>query len=978
MKKKLLLILCFIILCFGNMFFSVNQPAKATGSAKNVVEKIKNDLVNKFKKHNKDIDTDTLYTVAKYTHAYYSLCYGQIKPDSICNDDDLEQTKKYLKLIFQLYLFGSFSQYSRHSSDKPDDMLDYDLPGCSLDYITSEHIGQGVGTIYTHNSPKWFSNDIVKIGNESESFYWRVISNEKAKKTDQEMSEKLKSYHEDPKKRLMFISENITGLKNDLPLFVTAFINSCEKLPSLLNNKKALNVCSDVLNTKADKSDSIFKNEKLLPVYLRQMAWNVIDNGVTTSAEINAVLSAINEEQLIKMNDVIEKAANKQFNLLDYGADDKNIIGEYKKGSLGPLSWLLTTVGDFLAKASDGIFEVLNHDFLPITTQTTKDAIVKPIWKQFRNIANAMMIIAFLVIVFSQLTNFGLSNYGIKSALPKLILAAIVINLSFYFSQIFIDFSNILGQGVYSLFAGSELESSATFVSRANASTGAFLAHLVSLLMLILAMILTVLAGLINVILLTIRNALIIILVITSPLAFASMIFPNTNRVSQIWWRALFATLIIFVCMAMLIGGGKLAHNILVSATSGSGLDKNIQFILAKLAFSGSLIASPYVALRAMSNIKVLSNMPIVNKLPSVMPLAIATGSSNRYKNSVGYKMKQELKANRKLEREAKSLGKFGVHNALAAQQQLDKKLEAKAKLFIPSDADKIIQAIHDGKEPADLSANGQQQYNLLRRQFTPQQIGRVMANVQQQTIKDKKTANLTTQHSTKDILRSLNAASGAQPNITPSGNKLQQAIQGVRNFSRDISRDIQDANNSLPEDSVQAKDRFDTTVNNLQSMGDFRTIGIMNAHRNQTNHYAGFNLDNIDKAESSTPLSVTDPNFNLQSEIKEQTKIGLRSLVQATPSKSENFVAKLRAQYVERNTVANHVFIEELYNDENMRDTFIDNYDELDEETKKILCFDTDLLNSLRSTHPINSVVNQSMRKRIVEQIAKNNGVTL
>ena len=52
------------------------------------------------------------------------------------------------------------------------------------------------------------------------------------------------------------------------------------------------------------------------------------------------------------------------------------------------------------------------------------------IWQSLLTFANTGMIIILLVIVFSQLTGYGIDNYGIKKMLPKLIVTAILINLS--------------------------------------------------------------------------------------------------------------------------------------------------------------------------------------------------------------------------------------------------------------------------------------------------------------------------------------------------------------------------------------------------------------------------------------------------------------------------------------------------------------------------------------------------------------------
>ena len=58
---------------------------------------------------------------------------------------------------------------------------------------------------------------------------------------------------------------------------------------------------------------------------------------------------------------------------------------------------------------------------------------------------NAVFAVIFLWVIFSQISNVGVSNYGIKKILPRLIIGALLVNLSFYLCQIAVDLSNILG-----------------------------------------------------------------------------------------------------------------------------------------------------------------------------------------------------------------------------------------------------------------------------------------------------------------------------------------------------------------------------------------------------------------------------------------------------------------------------------------------------------------------------------------------------
>src|SRR5690606_18319380 len=73
-------------------------------------------------------------------------------------------------------------------------------------------------------------------------------------------------------------------------------------------------------------------------------------------------------------------------------------------------------------------------------------------WTKFRDIANVLFVIAFFVVIFSQATSVGLSSYGIKKLLPRVIAAAILVNLSFFICQIALDITNIVGVSIANLF----------------------------------------------------------------------------------------------------------------------------------------------------------------------------------------------------------------------------------------------------------------------------------------------------------------------------------------------------------------------------------------------------------------------------------------------------------------------------------------------------------------------------------------------
>lgn len=123
------------------------------------------------------------------------------------------------------------------------------------------------------------------------------------------------------------------------------------------------------------------------------------------------------------------------------------------------LSWLVCALIDNLiginAFASDLVNSMLAFSPRMLNNQSGTSAIYL-YWQQFRNIANLSLLFGFMAIIFSQATSIGLSVYGIKKLLPRIIAFAIVINLSFFMCQILVDISNILGSGAMQVAVAME------------------------------------------------------------------------------------------------------------------------------------------------------------------------------------------------------------------------------------------------------------------------------------------------------------------------------------------------------------------------------------------------------------------------------------------------------------------------------------------------------------------------------------------
>ena len=255
------------------------------------------------------------------------------------------------------------------------------------------------------------------------------------------------------------------------------------------------------------------------------------------------------------------------------------------------IGWIICPVSNWLADGIDYMYSAL-QEFLktkPLET-TNQNSGIYLAWVIMRNISNVAFIVAFLVIIYSQLTSVGISNYGVKKMLPRLVIAAVLVNLSFTFCAVLLDLSNIAGYAFQDAFMGIKntistvgentstwtwSEVISTALSNGALAVGAGYAVSLALTTEILPMLVpaATLAGLTLLFILLImaaRQALIIILIIVSPLAFVCYLLPGTEK----WfkkWRDLFLTMLVFFpAFAVVFGGAQLAGILIIQNASGS------------------------------------------------------------------------------------------------------------------------------------------------------------------------------------------------------------------------------------------------------------------------------------------------------------------------------------------------------------------------------------------------------------------------
>jgi len=229
---------------------------------------------------------------------------------------------------------------------------------------------------------------------------------------------------------------------------------------------------------------------------------------------------------------------------------------------------LLNLIIDFLY----GIIE----NILDWRLLETSGSQIKSYWEKFLSIANIILVIAFLIIIYSTATSDGLSNYDVKKMLPRIVILAIVINISFYVCAAIVDLCNIAGRGVMALListspGGEGLglgEKIGTVVSNVATGVAGGIAGVVAGVILfvsigppaVLALIVIILA-------LIFRGVALTMMVIISPIAIALYLFPSAamNKWHVKWRDAFIKMLLVYPMFMAVWGGSKLIASVTAS-----------------------------------------------------------------------------------------------------------------------------------------------------------------------------------------------------------------------------------------------------------------------------------------------------------------------------------------------------------------------------------------------------------------------------
>jgi len=318
------------------------------------------------------------------------------------------------------------------------------------------------------------------------------------------------------------------------------------------------------------------------------------DNKIGYDFNEVGIYKSVKEDSCVAIKDKMNSYAS-AFNdwALIHKKEAKDAIGSDSSSSSGKdaptcdsqmklLGWIICPIVEGLSHLNDMMFNLIESLLTvnPLSQASTDNTFLA--WGSIRNIANAAFVIVFLIIIFSQMSGAGITNYGIKKLLPKLIICAILVNLSYVIMQVLVDLANITGSSLYWILKNlaphnNDLTWYALFnlliaggLGAAGVGVAAAAFGAPTLIFMFLPIVLMGgLALIVAFATLVFRQAAIPILAILSPLAFVAYLLPNTESWFKKWKDMLVSMLMLYPIAALVFGGCYFASSSMI----GDGKD---------------------------------------------------------------------------------------------------------------------------------------------------------------------------------------------------------------------------------------------------------------------------------------------------------------------------------------------------------------------------------------------------------------------
>jgi hypothetical protein len=356
-------------------------------------------------------------------------------------------------------------------------------------------------------------------------------------------------------------------------------------------------------NSRANGEEALFTNYIVSCEYIKDKA-DIIFKGYTLGAD------GILNFNGIKPGDVNTATP-------DGTSTDEAPSCESEGGGTG---WIMCGIINGISSSIDYLYDKV---ILPLLQNPgigdEKDLAV---WRSFRTIGNIVLLFLLLTVVFSQALGDGLIDaYSAKKALPKILIAAIMANLSFYLVNIANDIVGVIGTGIGQLIRKPFTENDAYSFSASGSgglgllavmgaaiwakngsysldsakygafgTQGSFLHYIFAF---ILMPVLLAILG--SAIILVFRRGLLQLLMYISPIAMILYAIPATDKYFKKYRETLLTTLMIYPVFQVIWSVSQILA-VSIGKTNGDGAwaTNVVGFIATLIALFGPLFAMPF------------------------------------------------------------------------------------------------------------------------------------------------------------------------------------------------------------------------------------------------------------------------------------------------------------------------------------------------------------------------------------------------
>ncbi len=498
--------------------------------------------------------------------------------------------------------------------------------------------------------------------------------------------------------------------------------DSCEKITS----------CRSIIGER--DSAGLLSTYKTQPMFLQTLFWNIID----IKDKVNNDYSYINWKPLSSSEkDAIQKVLNNpdksQIRACKIDPTLNTAVTSQNRDFVcqveGGLGWTLCGTAKPLLDGFDWGYNILSSIMgikSHLVGHKDDDANNKTfqIWQIASQIANIVAIIALLVIILSQATGLGISNYGVKKMLPKLIVAVILINLSFFAIRLLVEVSNIVGSGLYNTLiniTGLKIHDTNLVNSAVMKASfwNDFINSALDIITLIVMSFLWAIAIIVQLFVMVGRDAALILATVFAPIAVVLYTMPNTQKIVSFWARTIGFALLLYPMMALIFGVSRIAFLISQNTDSGfiNGLISHTMLILP-------FLISPFIVVKTgkfvpmigglVSKASKWSNGLLTGKMPApkeggmryyrLQRKQAATDLANRgelkgrFWRYPGQSIKSEI-----IRRTGYATSKFGAEQTIKSRGMQSAKREQIANSMSLEDAESILSQIRGGAKAPKL-----------------------------------------------------------------------------------------------------------------------------------------------------------------------------------------------------------------------------------------------------------------------------------